>query len=139
MPTPAAPQDIAASIPIPAWEQAVIVALFVVLLIAFLGGLYFFITGILNRFQKFIIERDQQFNEAQDKRDKQTQAAQEHREEQSRLQNAAMVDAIKAQTEEIKALRTDFESHDDRTREAITRMDERTGRRKTKSDPLGGA
>ena len=94
--------------PITAWEQAVFVTLFVVMLLVFLCGFYVFAKAMLKQLQDFITARDLQW-----------QKFTEDREQSFKERNAGIVNVL-------EKLVTKFDEHDEMTRQAVTTMEERT-------------
>lgn len=103
------------SIPMTAWEQGAIIVIFALLLLSFLGGLYYFMRSLLRQLQQFISDRDEQW-----------QNYWVAREQDFTNRNGAVIKAIEAMTAKITDLTVDLQEHAQEQRVAIAVMQERT-------------
>jgi hypothetical protein len=103
------------AIPYSAWEQAVIVVLFVVMLLGLLAGFYGFIRSILKTIQGISV----QFQGYITDRDKQWQSYFEDREKAFKERNDEVVKVLQRLVEK-------FDDHAEETTKAIATMQERT-------------
>ena len=109
------------TVPLTTWEQAGIIVLFCILILAVLGGLYVFIRSVLKQFTDFISTRDEQW-----------QKYFEDRERSFRARNEEVVKVL-------QELVNKFQEHAQETTTAIAVMRERTRPTlKSKVKPLPG-
>jgi hypothetical protein len=125
----AAWQQASEPIPIPAWEQAVIVALFALIQAGFLVGVFAFVRSnnnfinrMVNQLQGFINARDEDWQEYWEKR-----------EGQFDQRNRDVVMSVKEISEAVRTLTEFTQTHHAAMMNGMVRMDERT---KTKSARL---
>ena len=118
------------AIPFTAWEQAVFVALFVVLV----GSLLYWVERQSSNWRKDMSERDERWQNFTSERDAQRQEFTRERDEQWQkwLDKADTRTAaqLKALTEVIEKLTENFTDHDKTTSDAIATMKERTANKR---------
>lgn len=121
-------RGMALDLPLTAFEQAVIVAIFAVLLIGMAGAFYKILSNLMKDFQDFIQKRDNQW-----------QTYFEKREDEFGQRNNMVVESIKGLTMELRMLKEQNMEHIEDTSKAIAVMEERTRpvRRRSRTTKAG--
>jgi hypothetical protein len=117
------------NIPITAWEQGLVITLFVVLLMSIFGG----VAALLNNqrkaqlaSQKELLQQQQEFIEEQNiqwqsfLREQRAADAEMRNQDRSRIEELAQL--FKLLTSEVKALVSDFSQHDEMERAKLDEM-----------------
>lgn len=110
------------SVPIPTWEQAAIIILFVVLMLSFMAGFFALAKSILKTIQEISL----QFQTFIADRDKQWQDYFEDREQSFKERNQEVVKVLQELIEQ-------FREHATETTKAIATMSERTTNKSRRS------
>lgn len=120
------------NIPLTAWEQAVIVVLF----IAFLGGVFAFLRWVLGWVEKMQSDQRTRWENYTIKRDEEWRGFFTSIHQGDRDVICNLDTAIKTMTEELKGLREDLHDHDQKVEERVGRaVDQVNGKQNVPTQP----